>query len=46
MGPQSCRRITFHTGGSVRVTNRWRYPGIDLDSNEPGMPPTTQGEEN
>ena len=46
MGPQSCCGITFHTGGSVRVTNCWMYPGIDPDSNEPGMPPTTQGEEN
>ena len=42
MGLQSCHRITFHTGGSVRVTNHWRYPGIDPDSNEPRM----QGEEN
>ena len=46
MGPQSCCGITFHTGGSVRVTNCWRYPGIDPDSNKPGMPPTMQGEEN
>ena len=46
MGPQSCCGITFHTGGSVRVTNCWRYPGIDPDSKELRMPPTMQGEEN
>ena len=46
MGPQSCHGITFHTGGSVRVTNHWRYPGIDPDSNEPGTLPTMQSEEN
>ena len=46
MGPQSCHGITFHTGGSVGVTNCWMYPGIDPDSNEPGMPQTMQGEEN
>ena len=46
MGPQSCRRISYHTGGSVRVTNCWRNPGIDTDSNEPGTSPTMQGEEN
>ena len=46
MGPQSCHGITFHTGGSVRVTNNWWYPGINPDSKEPRMSPTTQGEEN
>ena len=38
MGPQSCHGITFCTGGSVRVTNCWRYQGIDPDSNKPRMP--------
>ena len=28
------------------MTNHWRYPGIDPDSNKPGTPLTTQGEEN
>ena len=28
------------------MTNCWRYPGIDPNSNKPGTPPTTQGEEN
>ena len=28
------------------MTNCWRYPGTDTDSNEPTMPPTMQDEEN
>ena len=28
------------------MTNCWRYPGIDPDSNEPRMPLTIQGQEN
>ena len=39
VGSQSCRRTTYHTGGSVQVTNHWRYPGVDTDNNEPRMPP-------
>ena len=35
VGPQSCCRTTYYTGGSVRVTNCWRYPGIDTDNNKP-----------
>ena len=44
MGPQSSCGTTYHTGGLVRVANHWEYLESNANGNEPGMPPTTQGE--
>ena len=44
VGPQSSHGTTYHTGGPVGVTNCWEYPEHNTNGNEPGTPPTMQGE--
>ena len=39
VGPQSSHRTTYQTGGPVRETNRWEYPGSNANNNKPRMLP-------